>query len=168
MTCHSLGRWRLESSSVCVCHSGTWVAMGGPRGASGPWLCACVPICPGCSLFSPVPFLAPMVVGGSLVPLSWSCYKVSAVLIAGFAGQLPAVGSFPPVYLSATVYDSAWGWGFLGRGGRLHLVTRNGPEPPHLPRGGLSGSNQRAAAPGEVSESLRGSGLGLAGDDVNK
>lgn len=103
---------------------------------------------------------------------AWSPFlgpvKVSAVLIAGFAGQLLAVGSFPPVYLSATVYDSAWGWGFLGRGGRLHLVTRNGPEPPHLPRGGLSGSSQRAAAPGEVSESLRGSGLALAGDDVNK
>ena len=104
---------------------------------------------------------------------AWSPFlglvKMSAVLIAGFAGQLLAVGSFPPVYLSATLYDSAWGWGFLGRGGRLHLITRNGPEPPLLPRGGLSGSNQRAAAPGEVSESLRSSGLGLAGgDDINK
>lgn len=131
----------------------------------------------GCALVLPSALVAP---SSHLSPCwhpwwwreAWSPFlglvKASALLIAGFAGQLLAVGSFPPVCLSATVYDSARGWGFLGRGGRLHLVTRNGPEPPHLPRGGLSGSNQRAAAPGEVSESLRGSGLGLAGDDVNK
>ena len=55
------------------------------------------------------------------------------------------------------------GSGFLGRRARLHLITRNSPDPPLLPLWRLIWLQPRAAALGEVSESLWVSRLGLAG-----
>lgn len=69
-------------------------------------------------------------------------------------------GSFPPICLLPSVPPIIWG-AHSREKGSAPLITRNWPDPT-LPRRSLCGSNQRAAADGEVSESLRSSGLGLA------
>lgn len=61
-------------------------------------------------------------------------------------------GSFSPICLLPSVPPIIWG-ARSGEKGSAPLITRNWPDPT-LPRGGLCGSNQRAAADGEVSESL--------------